>query len=49
MFDDCKRTERVTVRFTDEEKRRLEAKARSLGLNVSTYIRFTLLGGKKDG
>ena len=43
------RIERVTVRLTDDEKRNLEAKARELGMNVSTYIRFALLGGKNNG
>ncbi len=39
------REEKITIRVTEEEKRRLEAEAEAEGRALSDWMRRTLLGG----
>jgi hypothetical protein len=40
-----KRTKCITVRLTDNEKKKISQKAEQLGLDLSTYMRAASLGG----
>ena len=43
-----KRTATMGVRFTEEDAEKLKTKAKDVGLDVSTYVRYISLKSMKD-
>lgn len=42
------KTKNINIRCNDEEKKLIEAKAKSLGLNISSFIRMVVLKDLKE-
>jgi len=42
--DEDRRTNRLTIHLSDDEKTRLEAEARASGLRVAAFVRARVLG-----